>query len=519
MNPETPRADPGSEVLVGSVFANRYRILAKLGEGAMGDVYMGEHLTIGRRDAIKVLRPALAQDAEAIARFTRGTRNVSAIRHPNVCTIYDFSDTAEGVRFLAMEYVEGATLKERLDSHGPLGAAAAVEIAAQVADALQAAHDAGVVHRDLKPGNIMLCGAPGGTVSVKVVDFDIAKGPDEAEGEELTRVGFVIGTPEYMSPEQLTGDRLDGRSDVYSLGVVLFRMLTGSLPFRAAGAQEIMIQRLTEAPLRLSDLIPGAAPALDQAINKSLSRNREDRQQNAQAFAREITAALGAAAGAPAEWNAAAAQPHVPSEVPATRLERARPRTAAPSAGRRAGPFAIAAAAILLVGGAAAALLLTNSGNNAPSTPILLSGGDSGTGGGGMPPGTAGGGAADPSRAGVAQRDPTQGATTGRGLAATPPGDSGSRSATVFPADISAVLDRQLKVLSAEPSAAALRAVRDSASRAWTLAKTRADSGTAALVLAQAALAAHDDAACALWAQRGVALGAAGFDMLLQVCR
>jgi hypothetical protein len=119
----------------------------------------------------------------------------------------------------------------------------------------------------------------------------------------------------------------------------------------------------------------------------------------------------------------------------------------------------------------------------------------------------------------VAQRDPTQGATTGRGLAATPPGDSGSRSATVFPADISAVLDRQLKVLSAEPSAAALRAVRDSASRAWTLAKTRADSGTAALVLAQAALAAHDDAACALWAQRGVALGAAGFDMLLQVCR
>src|SRR5512134_1580809 len=123
----------------------------------MGAVYVGEHLRIGRRDAIKVLRPGLAGDAEAIARFTRGTRNVSAIRHPNVCTIYDFSDTPEGVRYLAMEYVEGDTLKEILDREGRLDLPRAVEITRQVAEALQAAHEAGVVHRDLKPGNIMVC--------------------------------------------------------------------------------------------------------------------------------------------------------------------------------------------------------------------------------------------------------------------------------------------------------------------------------------------------------------------------
>jgi len=285
--------------LVGALLAGRYRVLRKLGEGAMGAVYLAEHLNIGRKDAIKVLRDNLANDPEAIARFLRGTRNVSAIRHGNVCAIYDFTQTEGGLRFLAMEYVEGPTLKEVLDREGTLPVERAVDIACQVAAALDAAHGAGIVHRDLKPANIMLVRGKAGADVVKVVDFDIAKGPDG--GEEVTRLGFVIGTPEYMSPEQLMGEPLDGRSDVYSLGLVLFRMLTGTLPFHAEGTQDIMIARLTSAPMRLDEAKPGVAfpEALQRALDRALQRKAADRQEDAEVFAQEIRAAVPTAAGQP----------------------------------------------------------------------------------------------------------------------------------------------------------------------------------------------------------------------------
>src|SRR5512144_1266830 len=164
--------------LVGQILAGRYRILQKLGEGAMGAVYLGEHVRMGRKDAIKVLRGPLASDAEAIRRFTRGARNVSAVHHPNVCTVYDFSDTAEGITFLAMELITGESLRDLIEREGALPVERAVAIAKQTADALQAAHDAGIVHRDLKPANIMLMRDRVGGDVVKVVDFDIAKGQE-----------------------------------------------------------------------------------------------------------------------------------------------------------------------------------------------------------------------------------------------------------------------------------------------------------------------------------------------------
>jgi serine/threonine-protein kinase len=298
-------ADAG---LVGTVLAGRYRIVRKLGEGAMGAVYLGEHLRIGRRDAIKVLRPSLAADPEAMARFARGARNVCAIQHPNVCTVYDFSDTEDGRRFLAMELVPGETLQDLLAREGRLSPARAVAIAAQVAGALQAAHDAGIVHRDLKPGNVMVSPGRGGTDAVKVVDFDIAKGSAEGQGGEVTRLGFVIGTPEYMSPEQLLGMPLDGRSDVYSLALVLFRMLAGALPFRAQDTQELMVQRLTGTPLRLDEVLPAlrVPPALQDALDRGLQRRAEDRVASAADFSAAITAAV---AGAPSD---AAPPPSVP---------------------------------------------------------------------------------------------------------------------------------------------------------------------------------------------------------------
>jgi eukaryotic-like serine/threonine-protein kinase len=298
---ETQAPDAEADLLIGTVLAGRYRILRKLGEGAMGAVYLGEHLKIGRRDAIKVLRGPLVKDAESIARFNRGARNVAAIQHPNVCTIYDYSDTDDGLPFLAMEFVSGESLKELLDSEGPLPVGRTTRIARQVAEALYAAHSAGIVHRDLKPGNVMLMYRRDGTDEVRVVDFDIAKGSQEGEESEVTRLGFVIGTPEYMSPEQLMAEKLDGRSDVYSLGILVFRMLTGVLPFQGTTPHEIVFQRLSNPPLRLDQVLPGTQfpPKLQAVLDRALQRSPVDRHPSAAEFGRELAEATAGVEDAP----------------------------------------------------------------------------------------------------------------------------------------------------------------------------------------------------------------------------
>jgi serine/threonine-protein kinase len=261
-----------------------------LGEGAMGSVYLGEHLRIGRRSAIKVLRSTLAKDPEAIARFTRGVTTASKVNHPNLCSIYDFGETDDGRLFLVMELIRGESLQELLAREEALPLVDCINIVRQVAGALQAAHDIGVVHRDLKPGNIMLTTDRDGGRVVKVVDFDIAKGSTEGEPSDLTQMGLVIGTPEYMSPEQMTADRLDGRSDVYSLGMVLFRMLAGVLPFSARTTREVMLQRLTAKPGTLAAAAPDEAfpEGLQDVLDRALARDPEDRFPNAEALARAL---------------------------------------------------------------------------------------------------------------------------------------------------------------------------------------------------------------------------------------
>ncbi len=314
---QLPPADPGPE-LVGKVLAGRYRIVKMLGEGAMGAVYLGEHLRIGRLDAIKVLRPALSKDPEAIARFTRGAQNASRVRHPNVCSIYDFGETEGGIAFLAMELIDGESLQDLLKRLGRLSVDECVHIVRQTAEALQAAHEAGIVHRDLKPGNIMLTRGRDGRRVVKVVDFDIAKGSSEGQSSDLTQMGLVIGTPEYMSPEQLTADSLDGRSDVYSLGMVLFRMLTGVLPFAARTTREVMLQRLTAEPGTLAGAAPDVEfpPRLQGVLDRALARSPERRFPDAEAFAKALEAAVTgpAASGAAAP---AAPGPSATRRVPA----------------------------------------------------------------------------------------------------------------------------------------------------------------------------------------------------------
>jgi serine/threonine protein kinase len=218
--------------LVGMVVADRYHITRKLGEGGMGQVYLAEHVKMGRRCAIKIMMPGTMSDPDAISRFNREAANASRISHPNVCAIYDFGETPDGLIYLAMEFIEGRSLTDLLAEAGTLPLARAATMIQQTAEALQVAHDLGIVHRDLKPDNIMVSTAREKDI-VKVVDFGIAKaiGGDDGRAQKVTKTGFVVGTPEYMSPEQLAGDPVDGRSDLYSLGLVFYRMLTGASPF------------------------------------------------------------------------------------------------------------------------------------------------------------------------------------------------------------------------------------------------------------------------------------------------
>ncbi|MFI5210480.1 MAG: serine/threonine-protein kinase [Gemmatimonadales bacterium] len=320
-------SDPTAD-LVGQVIAERYHIKKKLGEGGMGQVYLAEHVKMGRRCAVKIMSAALLNDPEAVSRFNREAANASRISHANVCAIYDFGETSDGLIYLAMEFIEGRSLTDLLKETGPLPLPRAGGILAQAAEALQAAHDLGIVHRDLKPDNIMVTTARGRDV-VKVVDFGIAKATGtDSRSQKVTRTGLVVGTPEYMSPEQLTGDPLDARSDIYSLGLVFYRMLTGVLPFKSESAQETMIKRLTDDPLPLAEALPGGRfpPRLQQIMNRALARSAADRYGSAAEFGRNVAALAAAASSAvdpEGDTQAMARLSGATEAIPATRVDSA----------------------------------------------------------------------------------------------------------------------------------------------------------------------------------------------------
>jgi len=287
------RSAGGDTDMVGSIVADRYHILKKLGEGGMGQVYLAEHVKMGRKSALKVMHPGMVKDVDAISRFNREAANASRISHPNVAAVYDFGETPDGVIFLAMEFVDGPPLTKIIEQSGALPATRAAEIVRQTAEALAQAHDMGIVHRDLKPDNIMVAKTRDGADLVKVVDFGIAKAAGN-DAQKVTKTGLVVGTPEYMSPEQLAGDKLDGRSDIYSLGLVAFNMLTGKLPFPSDSAQESMIMRLTDKPKALSEMRPEVSwPAdVQRVMDKALERDVTQRYQTATEFGRELHRAI-----------------------------------------------------------------------------------------------------------------------------------------------------------------------------------------------------------------------------------
>jgi serine/threonine-protein kinase len=382
----TLRAKAASADLVGQVVADKFHILKKLGEGGMGAVYLGEHVKMGRKSAIKVMASAMAHDPDAVARFNREASNASKISHPNVCQIFDFGETSDGLIYLAMEFIEGKALKDLIEEEGALPAPRAAHILRQSADALQAAHDLGIVHRDIKPDNIMVIQGKDGSDIVKVVDFGIARavGGDEP-GQKVTKTGLVVGTPEYMSPEQLSGDKLDGRSDIYSLGLVLYRMLTGTLPFQADSAQETMIKRLTDDPMPLSAARSDIdfPPKLQLVLNSALARSAAERYQNAADFGRDTMDAVAGMKTPDTRVQVAhEGATHIMSKddlTNATKSQVASPKPKTSAAGPRpTGPTATPAAAKksstgLIVGGgvgavaiiATVAVLMSRSGTNA----------------------------------------------------------------------------------------------------------------------------------------------------------
>ncbi|HYW31778.1 MAG TPA: protein kinase [Gemmatimonas sp.] len=281
--------------LIGSIVADRYRIVSSIGEGGMGQVYLAEHVRMKRKSAIKIMRRALVHDVEALQRFTREAENASQIAHPNVAAIFDFGETTDGLVYLAMEYVDGESLAGKLARDFALHPDVSADILRQAADALQAAHDLGILHRDLKPDNIMLGKRSDGTFMVKLVDFGIARTMDGSD-QKVTRTGFAIGTPAYMSPEQLAGDSLDARSDQYSLALVAFMTLTGKDAFPAESSKESLIARLTSRPRTLQEAKEDVQwPAeLQQIFDRALSPEPTERFTTVSDFAHALSTAISA---------------------------------------------------------------------------------------------------------------------------------------------------------------------------------------------------------------------------------
>ena len=279
---------------------SHYRVLEKLGGGAMGVVYRGVDLRLDRHVALKFLPPELSRDIEARERLTQEAKAASALDHPNLCTIHEIDATPEGQLFIAMAYYPGETLKQRL-AGGPLALEDALDIAVQIGEGLAEAHAAGIVHRDIKPANVMLTK----NKLVKIVDFGIAKLLD-ATGP--TRAGTMIGTVAYMSPEQVACEAVDGQSDVWSLGAVLYELLTGQRPFPGDSQWVVMDAIRTQEPQPPSSRRPGIPPPIDALVTRALAKNKTDRFESAAAF---VESAKACRAGLTRSVTATGEQPAV----------------------------------------------------------------------------------------------------------------------------------------------------------------------------------------------------------------
>src|SRR4051794_6593422 len=287
---------PAPDTLIDQVFDGRYRVVRKLGTGGMANVYLAEDQELGRSVAIKMLDERHSQDEQFVERFRREAKNAAGLSHPNIVSIYDRGQ-AEGTYYIAMEYLEGRTLKELLITRGPTPMTVAIDYARQILSALGFAHRHGIVHRDIKPHNVVV--GPDGRL--KVTDFGIAR----SGTSQMTETGSIIGTAQYLSPEQAKGAPVTPASDIYSVGIVLYEMLTGTVPFTGDTPLEIAMKHLSTTPMPPSEKRHDVPHELDSIVLRALAKDPDDRYQSSEEMDADLARAARGQAAAPETEEAA----------------------------------------------------------------------------------------------------------------------------------------------------------------------------------------------------------------------
>ncbi|WP_428264443.1 serine/threonine-protein kinase [Haliangium sp.] len=286
------RASDSDDRWLGRVVDDRYRVVEVIGRGGMGVVYKVEHQRMGKVAAMKVLHPEYSRDVEVVERFRREAEAVSQLTHPNTVQVFDFG-TTHGALYLIMEYVRGPDLNTLIKRDGPIDFERAAPMLAQACAALAEAHALGIVHRDLKPENILITRTHRGRDFIKILDFGLAKLSEHDDRAEVTDRGVIVGTPYYMSPEQIRGDPVDGRTDIYALGAVMYRILTGEYPFQAGTPVGVLTKHLTDALVPPSERMPdrGLLPFIDEIVIRAMSKSREARYPDVSALLDDLEAA------------------------------------------------------------------------------------------------------------------------------------------------------------------------------------------------------------------------------------
>jgi tRNA A-37 threonylcarbamoyl transferase component Bud32 len=329
--------------MVGEVLSDRYEVEELVGTGGMSSVFRAHDRLLDRKVALKVLHQQYSDDDDYVERFRREARAVAALSHPNIVTVIDRGEH-EGRQFIVFEYIHGENLKALIERRGPAPVTTALELAMQIARGLSFAHQQGLIHRDVKPQNILL----NGDGQAKVTDFGIARSLDVQQG--MTQTGTVLGTSDYIAPEQAQGQRVDEHTDVYSLGVVLYEMLTNEVPFPGENFVAVAMRHINEAPPSIRDKRPDVSPRLEAAVQRAMAKRPEDRFQTMADFCRELEADLAESQGA------TVVAPAVSGRKRAPRRQGANPW-----------PIVLALLAVIAIGAVVAYLLINHNDANPPS--------------------------------------------------------------------------------------------------------------------------------------------------------
>jgi serine/threonine-protein kinase len=365
----------GEDTQPGQPFDGRYRVLGRLGVGGMATVYLAEDSSLGRKVALKVMAERYAEDGEFVERFRREAQAAARLNHPNIIAVYDRGE-ADGRPYIAMEYLQGRTLKQVIQKEGPLPPERAIAVAMQVLAGLRYAHEHGVVHRDVKPHNVLV----GDDGRIKVTDFGIAHAGDP----QMTEVGSIVGTAQYLSPEQARGRSVGPQTDVYSLGVVLYEMLAGRVPFEGDSSVAIAMQHVSDEPPLLRALVPQVPESLAMVVAHSMLKQPEQRYGSADEFSADLDRVRRGLVPAAATALIEMPQPREPTErVPAVEATRIAPRSEPPPPSLLSGekppprpmprkrsrwPWLLVLLLVLAVGALAAFALGVGSGDGTPTT-------------------------------------------------------------------------------------------------------------------------------------------------------